>query len=59
MIPYTESIKLFKNIKNSELFISYLYEHKEIAEDKNIFVKIVELIKMIKFFHKFILYNEN
>tara|TARA_Y100001968_G_scaffold294870_1_gene301795 strand:+ start:105 stop:1157 length:1053 start_codon:yes stop_codon:yes gene_type:complete len=59
MVPYTESIKLSKSFKNSELLISYLYEHKEIAEDKNIIVKIIELIKIIKFFYKFILYNEN
>ena len=59
MVPYTESIKLSKSISNSELLISYLYEHKEVAEDKNIFIKIVELSKIVKFFYRFILYNEN
>ena len=59
MVPYTESIKLSQSIENSELLVSYLYEHKEIAEDKNVVVKIIELVKIVKFFYKFILYNEN
>ena len=59
MIPYTESVDLSKNITNSKLFISYLYEHKEISENKNFFVKFVEIIKMIKFVFSYINYNED
>ncbi len=59
MIPFTEAVKLSNSIPNSELLISYLYEHKEIAEDKSFFVKILELGKILKFFYNFIAYNEN
>ena len=59
MVPYTESIKLSNSIENSELLVSYLYEHKEIAENKNIVIKTIELLKIVKFFYRFILYNEN
>jgi hypothetical protein len=59
MIPFTEAVKLSNSIPNSELLISYLYEHKEIAEDKSFFVKILELGKIVKFFYNFIAYNEN
>ena len=59
MIPYTESLDLSKKIKDVDVFISYLYEHKEIAENKNLLVKLLEIIKMIKFVHSYINYNEN
>lgn len=59
MVPYTESISLGEKIKNSELFISYLYEHREISSKKGYLFKVVEVWKMIKFFQKYIQYNEN
>ena len=59
MIPYTESLDLSKNIKDVEVFISYLYEHKEIRDNKNPLVKFLEIIKMIKFVYLYISYNEN
>ena len=43
--------EISNSIPNSELLISYLYEHKEIAEDKSFFVKILELGKIVKFFY--------
>ncbi len=57
MVPYTESLSLYEDIKKSDLFISYLYEHKEISTNKGIFFKIKEINKMIKFFSKFFSYN--
>ena len=59
MIPYTESLDLSKNIRDVEVFVSYLYEHKEIADNKNPLVKFLEIIKMIKFVYSYINYNEN
>ena len=32
MVPYIESINLSENLKNSQLFISGLYEHREIQK---------------------------
>ncbi len=40
MVPFTESINLNKCIDNSELFISYMYEHKEISTDKGLLFKV-------------------
>ena len=58
MVPFTESLALNKCIKNSSLFISYMYEHKEISTDKGIIFKIKEFYKMFKFFKKYFKYNE-
>ncbi len=59
MIPFTESILLSEKIQNSELFISHIYEHREISTNKGYLFKLKEVWKMIKFFQKFIQYNEN
>lgn len=59
MVPYTESIKLHENIKNSSLFLSGLYEHRELAKGNSIILKIKELKKMSSFFTYFMDYNES
>ena len=59
MVPFTESTLLAENINNSELLISFLYEHREISSDRGMLFKIKEVIKMINFFAFFFRYNEN
>ena len=59
MVPFTESINLNKCIDNSELFISYMYEHKEISTDKGLLFKVKEFHKMYKFFKEYFKYNES
>jgi len=59
MVPFNESILLNENINNSELLLSFIYEHKEIAENQNFFLKSKELLKMIYFFKNFFYFNEN
>ena len=59
MVPYTQSVQLSKNIPNAELFISYLYEHNEIAPKRSIFFKIKELKRLVDYIRKFIKYYEN
>jgi len=59
MVPYTESIKLYENIKNSSLFLSGLYEHREISKGNSVIQKLIELKKMSSFFTHFMDYNEN
>ena len=59
MIPYTESIQLDALLPNSELLISYLFEHKGIASKRNILFKIKELLRLIQFLAKFYRYNES
>ena len=59
MVPFTESTLLAKNIKDSKLMISFLYEHREISTDRGILFKLKEALKMIKFFALFFKYNEN
>jgi hypothetical protein len=59
MIPYTESIQLDELLPNSELLISYLFEHKGISSKRNIFFKINEVVRLIKFLAKFQRYNES
>ena len=58
MVPFTESIELNKKIKNSSLFVSYMYEHKEISTNKGLLFKIKEFYKMYKFFKGYFKYNE-
>ena len=58
MVPYTESILLNKYISNSSLFVSYMYEHKEISTDRGIIFKIKEIAKMINFFAFYFRYNQ-
>ena len=45
MVPYTQSVQLSEHIPNSELFISYLYEHNELAPKRSIFYKINDLFE--------------
>ena len=59
MVPFTESVKMGKDIQNSEVLISYLYEHKEISTNSGIFSKLKELFKMERFFASYFRYNEN
>ena len=57
MVPFTESTLLAENINNSELLISFLYEHREISTNRNIFFKLKEFFKLIQFNAKYIRYN--
>jgi len=59
MVPYTQSTKLSSEISDSELFISYLYEHNEIAPKRSVSHKLRELSRLVSFFEKFIRYHEN
>ncbi len=59
MIPYTESIQLNELLPDSELLVSYLFEHKGISTRKNIFFKIKEILRLIQFLAKFQKYNES
>ena len=57
MIPFTESIQLNQLLPNSTLLISYLFEHKGLNSNQNIFFKLKEIFKLIRFFSKFDRYN--
>ena len=57
MVPFTESTFLDQKLKNSTLLISFLYEHREISTNRNIFFKLKEFIKLINFNAKYIRYN--
>ena len=59
MVPFTESVVMHEGIQNSELLISYLYEHKEISTKRGIFFKIYELLRMEKFFASYFRHNES
>ena len=59
MVPYTQSIQLSKDIKNSELFISYLYEHNKITPKHSLLYKFNELKRLIQYIHSIIKYHEN
>lgn len=59
MVPFTESIDLNESIPESSLFISYMYEHKEISTDKGLIFKLKEFYKMFKFFNGYFKYNES
>ena len=59
MVPYTESIKLNKKLKKSSLFLSGLYEHRELSGGNSIFLKLIEFYRMSSFFTKFMEYNGN
>ena len=59
MVPFTESIQLAESIPNSELLISYIYEHKEISTNKGIYFQLKEFMRMSHFFSKFYYYYEN
>ena len=57
MVPFTESLHLHKNLSKSTMLLSFLYEHKEISSNRNIFFKIKEFIKLIHFQAKYLRYN--
>lgn len=57
MIPFTESVQLNKLISNSDLLISYIFEHKGIDTKRSIFFKLKEVVKMIRFFSRFDKHN--
>ena len=59
MVPFTESIQLAELLPNSELCISYLYEHNEISKSRGLFFNFIEIIKFIQFNAKFFLHYEN
>ena len=44
MVPFTESIQLAEDLPNSELFISYLYEHSEFSTNGGFFFNFIEII---------------
>ena len=57
MVPFTESHFLNDALPNSEMLISFVYEHREISTDKGILFKAKELLKMISFFANYFKYN--
>ena len=57
MVPFTESILLDKQLPNSEMLISFVYEHREISTNRGFLFKIKELFKLINFFAKYFNYN--
>ena len=59
MVPFTESTKMANDITNSEVLISYLYEHKEISNNSGVLSKIKELYKMERFFASYFRFNES
>ena len=59
MVPYTESIQLAKILPNSELFISYLYEHNEISTNRGPIFIMKEIIRFINFYAKLFNHFEN
>ena len=58
MVPFTESTMLASKIKNSQILISFLYEHREMSNDRGIFFKIKEILKMINFFALYFRFNK-
>jgi len=59
MVPYTQSVDLANHLPNSELFISYLYEHNEIALKRSFIYKIKELFRIVSYMRGYIKYHEN
>ena len=59
MIPFTESIQLSEDLPNSELCISYLYEHSEFSTNGDFFFNFMEIIKLIRFYTIFFNHYEN
>lgn len=58
MCPYTESIYLADALRDSRLFISHLYEHREIATGKGVFFRLKELLRLVWFLYGYISYTE-
>ena len=59
MVPYTQSVDLANHLVNSELFISYLYEHNEISPNRSFLYKIKELLRIVSYIKGYIKYHEN
>ena len=59
MVPYTQSVDLANHLPNSELFISYLYEHNEISPKRSFFYKIKELLRIVSYMRSYIKYHES
>ena len=59
MVPYTQSVDLANHLPNSELFISYLYEHNEISPKRSFFYKIKELLRIVSYMRGYIKYHED
>ena len=59
MVPFTESIQLAEDLPNSELFISYLYEHSEFSTNRGLFFTSMEIIKFIQYYSKLFYHHEN
>ena len=59
MVPFSESIQMSQLIQDSELLISYLFEHKGISSKSNALFKLKELIRLLKFFKKFDNFHAN
>ena len=59
MVPFTESIQLANILPNSELFISYLYEHNEISTNRSKFFILMEILRFINFYKKLFTHYEN
>ena len=51
--PFTESVKLHKRLKNSNLLISELFEHRKITNKISFFLKLKELYNIIKFLSRY------
>ena len=58
MVPFTESTMLASKIKNSKILVSFLYEHREISNNRGIFFKVKEILKMINFFAMYFKFNK-
>ena len=58
MVPFTESTMLATKIKKSETLISFLFEHREMSNNRGIFFKIKEILKMINFFALYFKFNK-
>ncbi len=59
MVPFTESIQLADYLPNTELCISYLFEHNEINSNGGLLFNIKELVKLVKFYAKLFSHYEN
>ena len=58
MVPFTESTMLAKKIKKSKTLISFLFEHREMSNNRGVFFKIKEILKMINFFASYFKFNK-
>jgi len=59
MVPFTESVQLAEYLQNSELYISYLFGHKEIYSNTEIIFKFAEFLKLLQFYSKLFYHYEN